>query len=604
MNARTRPSFFAELQRRHVYKVGAMYAVAGWLLVQVITQVFPIYDISAHLQRVFVSVIVAGFPVALVLAWLFDITPDGIVRTEGLPASGESPAAVRERGGTDRKLNYVLGMLLMLALGYVVAERTVLKASGEGDARSTAANDKSIAVLPLTTLGANDKDSYLGDGISGELLTALSKLPGLKVIGRTSSFQFRGRDVDAAKVGKALNVHSLLSGTVQRAGDELRITVELVDTASGQELWSQHYDRSFNNLFALEDDISGEVSKALAVKLGAAQEQPLVPVATNNPHAHDLYLRANLLNQRSDEASLNQALVLLDQALAEDPNYAAAWALLSLTYIALADAYRAPKELLPAMKAAAEKAVALDPTLAEAHAVLSIVLVDYVRDFPAARREMERAIALGPVSTLAHDAVAVYRFDAEHDAAAARSETQKAERLDPLDPWNFFWEAQDAIALGDIEGAENAARHVLRLDPTFLYGSSDPLVPVYAASGRWQLCIDRAEAVQTSGERRPSLIAAICHAHAGNPERARDILQQMEADAKTSYVDSSHFAAIRVALGDKDGAFAALDQADRDRSANLMRVWAEPWFAPLYDDPRFRALLDRIGAGASAGVSP
>jgi len=597
-----KPSFFAELQRRHVYKVGAMYAVAGWLLVQVITQVFPIYEISTHVQRIFVGMIVAGFPVALVLAWLFDITPAGIVRTEGLLASGESPAAVRERHGTDRKLNYLLAALLLLSVGYGILDHTLLRRSADVSAVDVA-SDKSIAVLPLAIIGADDKDSYLGDGISGELLTALSKLPGLKVIGRTSSFQFRGRDVDVAKVGKALNVRSLLSGTVQRAGEELRITVELVDTASGQQLWSQHYDRSFKNLFALEDDISGEVSKALAVKLGAEVELPLVPVATDNPKAHDLYLQASLLNQRSDEASLNQALVLLDQAIAEDPNYAAAWALQALSYVALADAYRAPKELLPAMKAAAEKAVALDSTLAEAHAVLSMILVDYVRDYPSGRREMERAIALGPDSTLVYGSVALYRFDAEHDAAAARIETQKAEKLDPLDPWNFFAETNYAIVLGDIEGAESVAAHVLRLDPKFVYGS-DPLVSVYAASGRWQLCIDRARAVQASGERPPNFAAAICHAHAGNPDRARDTLQQMEAAAKTSYVDSTRIAAIRVALGDKDGAFAALDQADRDRSANLMEVWAEPWFAPLHADPRYRALLDRIGAGAQVRVSP
>lgn len=598
----SKPSFFAELQRRHVYKVGAAYAVAGWLLAQIITQVLPVFNVSLLGQRIMVLVLIAGFPLALVLAWVFDVTPAGIVRTEALPADGETPTEKSGRRDTDRKLNYVLGALLLMAVGYLVLDHTLLRRSAEVSAVD-AASDKSIAVLPLATVGADDKESYLGDGISGELLTALSKLPGLKVIGRASSFQFRGRDVDAAKVGKALNVRSLLSGTVQRAGDELRITVELVDTASGQQLWSQHYDRSFKNLFALEDDISGEVSRALAVKLGAAQGQPLVPVATHSPHAHDLYLQASLLNQRSDEASLNQALVLLNEALAEDPNYAAAWALLSLTYVALADAYRAPNDLLPAMKAAAEKAVALDPTLAEAHAVLSIILVDYVRDFPAARREMDRAIALGPDSTSAHDAAAVYRFDAEHDAAAARVETQKAETLDPLDPWNFFWETQDDIALGDIEGAERAAAHVLKLDPKFSYGS-DPLVDVYAASGRWQLCIDRAQAAQTSAERHPSLATAICHAHAGNLERARDILQQMEAAAKMSYVDSSHIAAIRVALGDKDGAFAALDQADRDRSANLMRVWAEPWFAPLRGDPRYRVLLDRIGAGAQAAASP
>jgi serine/threonine-protein kinase len=599
MSEQGRPlSFVAELQRRNVHRAAIFYAGAAWLLVQIATQVFPFFHIEEWVVRWVVIAAVIGFPFAMLFSWFYEWTPQGIKRESEVV---HSESITRQTG---KKLDKAIIAVLALAVLVLLLNQFVLHRFMPSSSMEASASDKSIAVLPLATVGADDKDSYLGDGISGELLTALSKLPGLKVIGRASSFQFRGRDVDAAKVGKALDVHSLLSGTVQRAGDELRITVELVDTASGQELWSQHYDRSFNNLFALEDDISGEVSKALAVKLGAAQEQPLVPVATNNPHAHDLYLRANLLNQRSDEASLNQALVLLDQALAEDPNYAAAWALLSLTYIALADAYRAPKELLPAMKAAAEKAIALDPTLSEAHAVLSIVLVDYVRDFPAARREMERAIALGPDSTLAHDAVAEYRFDAEHDAAAARAETQKAEQLDPLDPWNFFWEAQDAIALGDIEDAENGANHVLRLDPTFLYGSSDPLVPVYAASGRWQLCIDRAEAVQTSGERRPSLIAAICYAHAGHLERARDILQQMEADAKTRYVDSSHFAAILVALGDKDGALAALDQADRDRSANLMRIWADPWYAPLHDDPRFRALLDRIGAGASAGVSP
>jgi TolB-like protein/Tfp pilus assembly protein PilF len=599
----SKPSFFAELQRRHVYKVGAAYAVAGWLLVQIVTQVFPVFDVSALAQRMIVLVIVAGFPIALALAWVFDITPAGIVRTEALRADGETPIEQRERRGTDRKLNYVLGALLLFAIGYVILDHTLLRRVA-GTSAADAAADKSIAVLPLATVGADDKDSYLGDGISGELLTALSKLPGLKVIGRASSFQFRGRDVDAAKVGKALNVRSLLSGTVQRAGDELRITVELVDTASGQELWSQHYDRSFKNLFALEDDISGEVSKALAVKLGAAQGQPLVPVATDSPHAHDLYLRASLLNQRSDEASLNQALVLLNEAIAEDPNYAAAWALLSLTYVALADAYRAPNELLPAMKAAAEKAVSLDPTLAEAHAALSLILLDYVRDFPAARREMERAVALGPDSAPAHGAVAAYRFDAEHDAASARVETQKSEQIDPLNPWNFLFESGDASALGDFQGAENLAHHLLQLDPKFFYGSSDPLLEVYAASGRWQLCIDRGEEIRAAGDAHPDWAAAICHARAGDPSRAREALQQMETAARTSYVDSTRIAALQVALGDKDGAFAALDQADRDRSANLMRVWAESWFLPLHDDPRFRALLDRIGAGTKVAASP
>jgi adenylate cyclase len=159
------------------------------------------------------------------------------------------------------------------------------------------------------------------------------------VIGRASSFQFRDHDVDAVKVGRLLNVRSLLTGTVQRAGDQLRISVELVDTSNGVQSWSDHYDRAFGNLFASEDDISGAVSTALAVKLGTAESRSLVQVATNNPHAHDLYLRARELSYHSDELSLNQAVTLFNQAITEDPNYAAAWAGLAYSYLFLVDAY-------------------------------------------------------------------------------------------------------------------------------------------------------------------------------------------------------------------------------------------------------------------------
>jgi TolB-like protein len=245
---------------------------------------------------------------------------------------------------------------------------------------------------------SDDKDTYLGDGISGEILSALSKLPGLKVIGRASSFQFRNRDVDAAHVGQALNVSRLLTGTVQRAGDKLRISVELIDTANGVRLWSQHFDRGFGKLFELEDDISNAVSTTLAVKLGVVAGHPLVQAATPSPHAHDLYLRARELSYRSDEASLNQAVSLFSQAMAEDPKYAAAWAGLAYTYLFLADAYRAPNELLPAMSAAAEKVVALDPQMAEGHAYRSYILLAYQREFVGAAREIEAAIALSPGS--------------------------------------------------------------------------------------------------------------------------------------------------------------------------------------------------------------
>jgi TolB-like protein/Tfp pilus assembly protein PilF len=453
---------------------------------------------------------------------------------------------------------------------------------------------KSIAVLPFVNMSGDDEDSYLGDGISGEILSALSKLPDLRVIGRASSFQYRGPDVDAAKVGRELDVSSLLAGTVQRSGEDLRITVELVDTASGMQLWSERYDRKFENLFALQDDIASAVSKALPVQLGPSAGQPLVKVATANPLAHDLYLRAQDLAFRSDQASLDKAVTLFNQAIAEDPNYAAAWAGLAYAYVFLADSYRAPIEVLPAMKAAAEKAVALDPKLAEAHAYLGYILASYQRDFPAARRAATRAIELNPGSAEAHMWLGLHWLQAQ-DPAPALAELQIARQLDPQFPWIPFVEMWARTATRDHDGALKAARRVLELVPDFSY-FTDPLLYVHGSFGRWRECLDRVRELQGGPSRGPDYMAAVCHAKSGNQQEARRILAQLESAALDRYVDHVSIAEIYVALGDKTAAFAALDQAFRDRSAPLLNSWFLPGLEPLHDDPRFRGLMDRVYA--------
>jgi TolB-like protein/tetratricopeptide (TPR) repeat protein len=461
--------------------------------------------------------------------------------------------------------------------------------------------DKSLAVLPFVNLSGN-KDSYLGDGISGEILSALSRLPGLRVIGRASSFQFRDRDVDAVKVGKALNVRSLLTGTVQRAGDKLRISVELIDTTSGVQLWSQHFDRSFRNLFALEDDISNAVSTTLAVKLGMAAGRPLVQAATANPQAHDLYMRARELFDRSDEPSQNQAVNLFNQAIAADPNYAAAWAGLAYSYIALADAYRAPIDVLPVMKAAAKKAVTLDSTLAEGHAYLSYILGSYVRDFAAGERESEKSVALSPGSADVQFFLGNLRIYTRR-AASAQSAFQMAERLDPLNPFIPFYEVLAAVALGDSATAVQKARRTLEIDPAFFY-LTDPLVLAYGSFSRWQDCIARFAKVQALAGREPDYKAAVCYAHVGNNPRARGILAQLEADAQKRYVDHAIIAEIYVALGEKDAAFKALEQAYNDRSQPLALVSSNPEFRSLHNDVRYRALMEKLFAGLEPGAAP
>jgi serine/threonine-protein kinase len=362
-------------------------------------------------------------------------------------------------------------------------------------------------------------------------------------------------------------------------------------------MWSQGFDRTFKNLFALEDDISAAVSKALAVKFAGAA-QPLVAVATNNAHAHDLVLRARQLLYRGDETSLNQGLVLLNQALAEDAAYAEAWVGLSSTYMWLVDAYLAPIDALPVMKSAAEKAVALNPDLAEGHANLGYILLAYVRDFEGARSELDRAIALNPNSADAHFFLGLYHFT-KQDIAGARGELQIATRLDPGNPFPSLVEVWVAGAAGNAAEATAHAQQVLALAPDFFY-VSDPLVYAHVLSGNWQACVERGSKVASAAAGRPDPLLAVCYARYGNPAAAREILGQLEAAARTRYVDHSFIAAIDVALGENDAALAALDQADHDRSAMLLYLWMYPWFKPLQDDPRFRELLRGIQAGSGA----
>jgi adenylate cyclase len=531
-------------------------------------------------------------------------TRSGVTSTAALGARRQGSPAQPTRPQW-RWLTALTVAALVLGGGYFALDRLFLsRHSAAPPPTSGTPPDKSVAVLPLTNLSGASENAYLGDGISGEILSALSKLPGLKVIGHVSSFQFRDREVDAVKVGKALNVQSLLTGTVQRAGDKLRVSVELIDTRSGVQMWAQHFDRSFDNLFALEDDISNAVSTTLAIKLGMSAGQPLVHTATEDPRAHDLYLRARELSYRSDEASLNTAVNLFNQAISTDPNYAAAWAGLAYSYLFLADAYRAPIDLLPVMKAAAEKAVALDPKLAEAHAYLSYILVAYERNYLVGERELQQALALNPGSADVQFFVGTDRI-LTRQAAAAQSAFLKAEKLDPLNPFIPFVQVWAVTALGDSATALQKARRALEIDPSFSY-FTDPLLLVHGSFGRWRDCIDRYVAMHagTDTPQEPDYQAAVCYAHAGDPAQARRMLSQLETAARTRYVDHANIAEIYVALGEKDAAFKALEQAFADRSQPLALMWCFPAFRALHTDPRYSALMRRIYAGLGPSVTP
>lgn len=591
-----------ELKRRHVYRVAVAYVVVGWLIIQVVAILFPLLQIPDWVSRVIVVLVLGGFPVALVLAWAFEA-----------PRSESSVSANTRR----RSLRIGIALGLAGALLAVIVDGVwswLLPSSHLASTHPVAAtpnqvgassappapvpiNPKSIAVLPLGVVGPPGNE-YLGQGISDELLNALSRIKGLEVIGRTSSFRFKNRNLDAREIGRQLGVRNLLSGDVQRSGDDLRIDVELDDTVTGAKLWSNQYDEKMEGLFALEDRISTAVVAALQVKLGDIDAQQLVFEGTDSAQAHDLFMQASRLSWHTDEASLQQALILFGQAIADDPNYAAAWAGVARTYVYLADVYRAPLSVLPSMRGAAQKSIALNPQLAEGHLQLGYILMSYDLDYPAARRELELAVQLQPNLAEAHAVLGLYRMRIDKDIAAGRRELQVAEKLDPLNPWYPRWEAYAVIAQGDQRAAMDLAVRINRLDPAFAY-NGDAVAMVLGAFGHWQACVDR-YTLEHARMSQSSPQLAICLAHAGDATQARATVQRLAADAQQHYVDRTYIAAVQSALGDRDGAMANLEQAMRDRSSHMPSLWMNPWYRPLHDDPRYQALIARIRQGAGA----
>ncbi|MBL6750736.1 MAG: hypothetical protein ISP90_09450 [Nevskia sp.] len=326
-----KPSFFAELQRRHVYKVGAAYAVAGWLLVQVVTQVLPVFDVSAVGQRVLVLIVAAGFPVALVLAWVFDLTPQGIVRTESLPASGEPPAAARERRGIDRRLNYLLGALLLLSLGFLAAEHLMPPRGTAAAERAAAAEaEKSIAVLPFANLSDDKSNAYFAEGMQDEILTRLAKIGTLRVISRTSTQRYASSPDNIGEIAVQLGVSNILEGSVQKAGNRVRVNVQLIRAAGDSHLWAETYDRSLDDIFGVQGEVAGAIADALGARLSGGERDELARVPTRNPAAYDAYLRGLALYQRGFEtASFVESTQAFEAAVAADPGFAQAWALLA-----------------------------------------------------------------------------------------------------------------------------------------------------------------------------------------------------------------------------------------------------------------------------------
>ena len=467
-------AFLAELRRRNVFRVAAAYLVVGWLLIQITSLAIPALHLPDWTDTLVFFLLLIGFPVALLLAWAFEMTPDGMKLTAAVP-EGQSIT-----GKTARHLDYGVAAGLVLLMGVIVwqqmsgpRETSELMAASDVPISDIAEPVTSVAVLPFADMSEDGNQVYFADGISEEILNVLVRIPDLQVAGRTSSFAYRGQDQDLREIGSALDVSHILEGSVRRSGTRLRITAQLIRSEDGFHLWSETYDREVADIFDIQDEIAGAVSEQLAVSLGLDGDSIRVS-RTDDIAAYEAYLQARQLYFTRGAENLDIALVLLNEAVARDPDYAPAWSALASVY-SVYDAYQVDPTVEVRLRrrragtAAARRAILLDPRSGEAHARLGSFLLG-ARDLVAAMESLERALELSPNDAAVLDPVAQHftefgYFERSYELA------QRAIEIDPL---VAIYHSTAGWALSGMAGHDREAeiahyRDGLALDPTFHY---------------------------------------------------------------------------------------------------------------------------------------
>jgi TolB-like protein/class 3 adenylate cyclase/Tfp pilus assembly protein PilF len=487
-------------------------------------------------------------------------------------------------------------LFAVLALGILIAGAALLLQRAKSTKLGAGGPEKSIAVLPFMDLSQAKDQEYFCDGMSEEILDALAKVEGLRVVARTSSFSFKGKSADASEVGKKLNVENVLEGSVRREGNRVRITTQLINARSGSPLWSETYERELQGVFALQDEITRAVVDALKLKLAIS-----APVREErNTEAYDLYLQGLYLSNKGSEKDLREGLTFFQRALEKDPKLSRAWTGIAKIWFYLADVYVKPLEAYPASRAAALKAIELDEKDAEAHCYLGEAKRILNWDLPGEEAELEQALQIDPNSAPVNFFLALlplFRGDVKEGLELVL----KAEQLDPVSPIISYVATAAYLADDRLDDAIVEGQRTQQLDPHYFYLDST-LAAAYREKGNFAEAIELYTKAQEETH-LPSSGLAITYARMGRQIEARKILDQLVQERRTRYVSAQIIAAIYVGLGEKDEAFRWLELAATEHSGILQWIAFLPEFRPLRPDKRFPNLLRRIGVPHNSSVS-
>ena len=509
-----------------------------------------------------------------------------------LTARDEAAVSTRPRAVGWRTPLFAGLVLIAVSLSVFL----LLKRSGSPDKSASTTPIKSIAILPFKPLVAASRDESLELGMAEALITRLSSLREIIVRPMSAVRRYSGLEQDAVAAGRELQVESVLDGSLQRAGDRLRVTVRLVRVADGQTLWTEQFDENFTNIFAVQDRVSEKIVGLLALKLTGQEQTLLTKRYTDNTAAYELYLKGGYFSSRSEDR-LQKSIEFFQQAIALDPNYAAAYIGLASAYTTLGgvSGFRPPGENFPKAKTAVMKALEIDETLADAHALLASYKLKYEWNWPEAERELKRALELDPNNAAAHDAYGTYfqsmgRFD------EALAERKLAQKFDPVSPssvanvgYPLYYARRYDEAIGHFQRA-------LELNPDYSWGHLW-VGQAYVQKGMYEEAIAEINKAITLSGGNIRALATLGHAFAaaGKRDEAQKVLVELEQLSKQMYVSPYFMAVVYSGLEEKDQAFHSLEQAYQERHAYMVLLKVEPVFDPLRSDPRFAGLMRRVG---------
>jgi serine/threonine protein kinase/Tfp pilus assembly protein PilF len=491
----------------------------------------------------------------------------------------------------DRRLRYQSASELLVDLQRLKRDSD----SGRKAASTESTRVRSLAVLPFANLSADKENEYFSDGLAEEIINALTKLPGLRVTARTSSFAFRGKEEDVREIGARLNVENILEGSVRKAGNRIRVTTQLVSAAEGYHLWSERYDREMTDVFAIQDEICQAIVDKLRLQLAAGR--PIVKRYTENVEAYNLCLRASFYLSGLTQESHEKAMQYFEQAIALDPKHAPALVgMATCWFSSAAQGYLNPKEVLPKAKSAALEALKLDDALSEAHSALGLVLGFCDFDWTGAERELLRALELNPASPDVRWEYANFFLLPVGRLGEAVTEARRALEQDPLNPLYNTQLGYLFHAIRQYDLAIAQQRHTIELHPNFFFPYMY-LSMTYVLKGKLSDAIAAAEkACELSGRdsRRLGMLGA-CLALAGRTAEARQLLEELKARRGATYVPTLPMAYIYLSLGELDQGLELFASAVEEREMGMIMVLkTEPGFDPLRSHPAFQALLRKM----------